>query len=184
MEKVWPVCSCDKLGLKNNHNCWVMELWALFCVPDRQGSFWFFFFIMMEFCLFQTTHAESCGCPAGGAVPITVITVYDPQLINFFCFVETKTLSPKWLSGRQDQHWHTWIRLSDRVFLPFLLGTMWWLCSTSKWILIKYTVMTGRWLQCGSEVITNDKKFNEKLQLAINTFTKCNQTWLEIKLFF
>lgn len=30
----------------------------------------------------------------------------------------------------------------------------------------------------GSEVITNDNKVNEKLQLAINTFTKYYQTWL------
>lgn len=42
-----------------------------------------------------------------------------------------------------------------------------------------YTVLTWRWLRCGSKVITNDK-VNEKRKLAINTFTYY-QTWREIK---
>lgn len=76
------VCSCDKLGLKSNHDCQVTELQAMFFCVRHTYKKVAELFIKKKFWVFQIAQVESCGCPAGGAVFLT--HPFD-QLFLFRC---------------------------------------------------------------------------------------------------
>lgn len=67
----------------------------IFCVCDTYKKV-AELYIIMEIWVFQLTHVESRGCPAGGAVLITAITVYDHRFDQLFLFrCKQNFLSPK-----------------------------------------------------------------------------------------
>lgn len=130
----WFVCVTK--GLKSNHNCRVIKLWAIFLVfaiHTRKLLNYLSLWNSGYFKSFSLSH-----------VAVQQVALYSSQrllfvninLIKFFCFVVSKTFSL--LNYFQADKINVDISESfmKQMILPFLFGTMWF-CPTSKLILIK-----------------------------------------------